>query len=202
VRADVRGAGAAGWLLYHRRNRSVLRVRVLGLCSARPWHAAATGSTEETYCSGALSDCAESDVWSVAFVMLGEAAIFHSVALLRWLQHCCGRDLSCCPSRSRGSGRNSARNTTVCCKCTLAPRIRRAHDKPERHSLTEADALRSRHDFPGVFAALEPHRSPRARSRNRRSSRAGLAQFTKDRHARDEPDVRRWEGMVLKPERC
>jgi len=70
------------WLLMAAGIALYVRCAFWGLRVARPRDAAALGSPEETGCGGALPVGAESMYWSVGSVLLGEAGIFQSLALL------------------------------------------------------------------------------------------------------------------------
>jgi len=83
VRADVRGAGAAGWLLI------AAGIALYFACAF--WGFAVRGrgtplpldAPKELVVVGPYRVVRNPMYWSVAFVMLGEAAVFHSVALLQ-----------------------------------------------------------------------------------------------------------------------
>jgi protein-S-isoprenylcysteine O-methyltransferase Ste14 len=83
VRADVRGAGAAGWLLI------TAGIALYFACAF--WGFAVRGRgtplpldpPKKLIVVGPYRIVRNPMYWSVAFVMLGEAAIFHSVALLQ-----------------------------------------------------------------------------------------------------------------------
>ena len=83
VRADVRGAGAAGWLLI------AAGIALYFACAF--WGFAVRGRgtpmpldpPKDLVVVGPYRIVRNPMYWSVAFVMLGEATVFHSVALLQ-----------------------------------------------------------------------------------------------------------------------
>jgi protein-S-isoprenylcysteine O-methyltransferase Ste14 len=83
VRPDVRGAGAAGWLLI------AAGVALYFACAF--WGFAVRGkgtplpldAPKKLVVVGPYRIVRNPMYWSVAFVMLGEAAVFHSVAILQ-----------------------------------------------------------------------------------------------------------------------
>ncbi len=74
--------GRRGLATHHSWNRTLLRVRLLGLRAARQGHAAANGSTEETGCRRSISSRAKSDVLERCVCDAGEAAVFRYLALV------------------------------------------------------------------------------------------------------------------------
>jgi protein-S-isoprenylcysteine O-methyltransferase Ste14 len=85
VQPDVRGAGAAGWLLIAPGIALYFACAFWGFAVRGQGTPLPLDPPKKLVVEGPYRVVRNPMYWSVAFVMLGEAAVFHSVALLRWV---------------------------------------------------------------------------------------------------------------------
>ena len=83
VRADVRGAGAAGWPLIAAGIALYFACAFWGFAVGGRGTPLPLDPPKKLVVVGPYRNVRNPMYWSVAFVMLGEAAVFHSVALLQ-----------------------------------------------------------------------------------------------------------------------